>query len=81
MVLFLLLISSLVLGDAFTSLGFIFSASVIGGKVEISPREERFDVSIKGDKVFHKGNCVTSWHWSLLVCMCVSVGRCLFVCG
>ena len=54
-VLFLLLISSLVLADAFTSLCFIFSVSVIGGKVEISPREERFDVSIKGDKVFTKG--------------------------
>lgn len=40
----------------------VFSVSVIGGKVETSPREERFDVSIKGDKVFHKGNCVASWH-------------------
>lgn len=43
--------------------GSFFSLSVVGGKAEIPPIEERFDVSIKGDKVFHNGNCVTSWHW------------------
>ena len=55
-VLVLLLISSVMLGDAFTSLGFILLCCN-KNTVEISPTEERFDVKTKGQNGFALRTC------------------------
>ena len=55
-VLVLLLISSVLLGDAFTSLGFILLCCN-KNTVEISPTEDRFDVKTKGQNGFALRTC------------------------
>ena len=55
-VLVLLLISSVLLGDAFTSLGFILLCCN-KNTVDISPTEDRFDVKTKGQNGFALRTC------------------------